>query len=94
MVMLAEVVQLNVCWVTVVVKAVAPVAVQKGFLTALFSLILALGNTVPTLAVFRIQTLKLSVELLVWSRQRWARRSVSQTLDHIFARRLYWSERW
>jgi hypothetical protein len=50
--------------VTVVVKAVAPVAVQKSVPDALFSLIFALGNTVPTLAVFRIQRLKLSVEPL------------------------------
>src|SRR5882672_178104 len=64
MVMLAEVVQLNVSWVTVVVKAVVPVAVQKSVPDALFSLIFALGNTVPTLAVFRIQRLKLSVEPL------------------------------
>src|SRR5258708_2697081 len=64
MVILAVVVQLKLRLVTVVVKAVAPVAVQSSVPDALLSLILARGNTVPKFAVFLIHKLKLSVEPL------------------------------
>lgn len=62
MVILAVVVQLIACLVTVVESAVVPVAVQKSVPVALLSLIFARGNTVPALAVFRMKTLKVSVE--------------------------------
>lgn len=52
------------CLVTVVVRAVVPVAVHKRVPLLVFSRTLALGNTVPTLAVFRIHRLKLSVDPL------------------------------
>lgn len=60
--MLAVVVQLIACCLTVVESAVAPVAVQKRVPVALFSLIFARGNTVPVLAVFLMNTLNVSVE--------------------------------
>lgn len=62
MAILAVVVQLIACLVTVVESAVVPVAIQKRVPVALLSLIFARGNTVPTLAVFRMKTLKVSVE--------------------------------
>jgi hypothetical protein len=62
--MCAVVVQLIVCLVTVVVSAVLPVAVQNSVPAELLSRIFALGNTVPTLAVFLIHRLKLSVDPL------------------------------
>src|SRR5882672_989649 len=64
MVILAVVVQVKVCLVTVVVRAVVPVAVQNNVPVALLSLIFARGNTVPKFAVFLIHRLKLSVEPL------------------------------
>jgi len=63
-VIFAALVQVKVCLVTVVVKAVAPVAVQNNVPVALLSLIFARGNTVPKFAVFRIHKLKLSVDPL------------------------------
>ncbi len=60
--MLAVVVQLIACLVTVVESAVVPVAVHKSVPVALLSLIFARGNTVPVLAVFLINRLKVSVE--------------------------------
>ena len=62
MAMLAVVVQLIACLVTVVVRAVVPVAVHRRVPVALFNLILARGNTVPTFAVFLMNKLKVSVE--------------------------------
>ena len=62
MAILAVVVQLIVCLVTVVFSAVVPVAVQSSGPAALLSPILARGNTVPTFAVFLMNRLKLSVE--------------------------------
>ena len=59
---MAVVVQVKVCLVTVVVKEVAPVAVQNKVPVALLSLIFARGNTVPKFAVFRIHRLKLRVD--------------------------------
>ena len=61
---LAIVVQLSVCFATVVVNAVDPVAVHNNVPVALLSCTLARGNTVPTLAVFLIHRLKLTVEPL------------------------------
>jgi hypothetical protein len=52
------------CLVTVVVRAVVPVAVHNRVPVLVLSLTLALGKTVPTLAVFRIHRLKLSVDPL------------------------------
>ena len=62
MAMFAVVVQLIVCLATVVERAVVPVAVQKSVPVALLSLIFARGNTVPVLAVLRMNTLNVSVE--------------------------------
>src|ERR1051326_2682031 len=59
--MLAVVVQVIACCLTVVERAVAPVAVQKRGPVALLSLILARGNTVPVLAVFLMNRLNVSV---------------------------------
>ena len=60
--MLAVVVQLIACCLTVVESAVVPVAVHKSVPVALLSLIFARGNTVPVLAVFLMNRLKVSVE--------------------------------
>ena len=54
MVMAAVVVQLKVSLVTVVVRAVVPVAVQNGVPVALFRKSLALGVMVPIFAVLRM----------------------------------------
>jgi hypothetical protein len=62
--MCAVVVQVKVSFVTVVFNAVVPVAVQNSVPVALLSRIFALGNTVPTLAVFLIHRLKLRTEPL------------------------------
>jgi hypothetical protein len=64
MLMFADVTQLKTWLATVVVSAVEPVAVQNNVPVELFNRILALGKTVPTLAVFRIQTVKLKVDPL------------------------------
>jgi hypothetical protein len=60
--MSALVAQLKAKWVTVVVRADVAVAVQNRVPVALFSRTFALGNTVPTLAVFLIQRLNVRVE--------------------------------
>src|SRR6266849_3981457 len=62
--MAAEVVQLKLTLVTVVVSAVAPVAVQNGVPLELFKQSLARGTMVPRLAVLRIHNVKLTVEPL------------------------------
>ena len=62
--MFAVVEQLKVCFVTVVVKAVVLVAVQKSVPVALFNLIFARENTVPKFAVFLIHKAKLNVDPL------------------------------
>src|SRR6478609_5115495 len=59
--MLAVVVQLIACLVTVVESAVVPVAVQKSVPVALLSLIFARGKTVPVFAVFLMNRLKVRV---------------------------------
>ena len=58
---MAVVVQLIVCCLTVVERAVVPVAVQKSVPVALLSLIFARGKTVPVLAVFLMNRLNVSV---------------------------------
>ncbi len=65
MVMAAEVLQLKLTLVTVVVSAVDPVAVQNCVPLELFKKSLALGAMVPRFAVLRIHNVKLTVEPLV-----------------------------
>ena len=62
MVMSAPVTQVKVWLATLVVSAVEPVAVQSIVPVALLSRSLALANSVPTLAVFLIQIVKLNVD--------------------------------
>ena len=60
--MFAEVVQVNVYLVNVVVSAPVPVAVQKAVPVALLSINFARGNIVPDVEVLLIHTEKLTVE--------------------------------
>ena len=64
MLMSALVRQAKVWLATVVVSAVEPVAVQNSVPVELLSRIFALANSVPTLAVFLIQIVKLNVDPL------------------------------
>ena len=60
--MFAAVVHVRVCLVSVVVRAVEPVAVQREVPAALFRFNFARGNIVPTLADFFSQSVKVTVD--------------------------------
>jgi len=64
MLMFAEVVQVTVYFVRVVVRAAEPVPVQSSVPEALFSLTVAWANIVPRFAVFFIHKVNVTVEPL------------------------------